>query len=147
MAGEFCKTLEQILSEAKKPSQNNGSWGITRGSLFDQSLLDNLRTFPNLPDKLNAFTDTKIQNPLSSRFGKHDSPMTGPLVGFWHCHLRDDAFLIYLLKNRCIHLVYIASHSEIKGKRAKLLKSRFKSSGELPESTPLKAITKLPSWR
>lgn len=92
-------------------------WGVSKSPIFEQSLKNNLKTFPDLKEKLAKFIDVKLPNPLSTKYGKHDRPMTGELVGFWHCHLRDDAVLIYTLKNRNINLIYIATHAELEGKR------------------------------
>jgi len=76
-------------------------------------------TFPDIREKLNKFLATKMENPLTTRYGKHDSPMRGHLAGFWHCHLRDDAVLIYDLSDRVLTLVYLTPHAEIEGKRLK----------------------------
>lgn len=108
-----------MLFEAQAP------WTVTTTPLFEASLRAHLRVFPDLREKLAKFIDTKIANPLASRYGKHDRAFTGPLVGFNHCHLRDDAILIYNLKNRSINLVCIVSHSEIEGKRMKAVISRI----------------------
>lgn len=59
-----------------------------------------------------------------NRYGKHDGPMSGPLSHFLHCHLRDDAILIYKLKNRSIYLVCVVQHADIEGKRLKLTAKR-----------------------
>jgi mRNA-degrading endonuclease YafQ of YafQ-DinJ toxin-antitoxin module len=103
-------------------------WGISQSPVFAQSLADNMRIFPDLKEKLAKFVQVKLPNPIgpNARYGKHDSPMTGPLVGFYHCHLRDDAILIYNLVNRCVNLVIIVSHAEIEGKRAKLTGKKIK---------------------
>ncbi len=98
---------------------NAQEWGVSYTPLFNDALKRHRQTFPDLPEKIQKFIDVKLQNPLSMRYGKHDRPFTGPLVGFWHCHLRDDAILIYNLKNRALNLVVIVSHNEIEGKRAK----------------------------
>ncbi len=93
--------------------------------MFQDTLSEKLRIFPDLKEKLQKFVDVKLENPISNRYGKHDSPFTGPLVGFWHAHLRDDAIIIYNLKNRSLHLVAIVSHAEIEGKRAKKMKNKL----------------------
>lgn len=102
----------KALFEAQQP------WGVSQSDMFEDSLKDNMIVFPDLREKLAKFVDVKCDNPLMARYGKHDRPFTGPLVGFWHCHLRDDAILIYNLKNRCVNLVAIVKHSDIEGKRA-----------------------------
>lgn len=108
-------------------------WSFSYSSLFDQSLKDNIRVFPDLPAKIAKFIETKKDNPLSARFGKHDSIMTGPLGRLWHCHLRDDAVLIYALRGRTIHLIVVVSHSDIEGKRLKATATRLRNAGEMPE--------------
>lgn len=127
--------MKRDAKAAAPPSaaQPSGQWGVSRSSIFDQSLADNLRVFPDLADKLAKFVAVKADNPVAAKYGKHDRPLTGGLVGLWHCHLRDDAILIYRLRNRCLHLVYIATHAEVEGKRLKMTKTRLKSVGELPE--------------
>lgn len=107
--------LVRALFEAAKVQQQ--PWGVSRTDIFDESLRDNLRTFPDLREKLAKFIEVKLADPLNAKYGKHDRPMTGPLVGFWHAHLRDDAILIYNLQNHCVNLVYIATHADIEGKR------------------------------
>lgn len=106
------RDLYRMVVEAQRP------WGISRTDLFEPSLKNRMRVFPDLPEKLAKFIEVKMQNPVMARYGKHDSPFTGPLVGFWHCHLRDDAILIYNLKNRCVNLVMIVSHADIEKKAA-----------------------------
>lgn len=93
-------------------------WGVSMTPLFQDTLKKNLAIYPDLRDKLQKFIDTKRKDPLRERYGKHDRPFTGPLVGFWHAHLRDDAIIVYNLKDRNINLVAIYSHAEIEGKRA-----------------------------
>lgn len=122
------------LNEAKKPARAPTEWGITYSPIFESSLIEQLQTFPDLADKLARFVAIKKPNPVAATCGKHDRPMTGELVGLWHCHLRDDAVLIYRLKNHCIHFVCIVTHAQIEGKRLKMTRSRIKSAGELPES-------------
>lgn len=121
MAGEALRHFIDLIEAAQAP------WGISQSPIFVASLDENLRIFPDLKEKLAKFTSVKLPNPVApqARYGKHDSPMTGPLVGFWHCHLRDDAILIYNFANRCVNLVCIVSHAEIEGKRAKLTGKRI----------------------
>ncbi len=116
MACETLRYFIDLVEGAQTP------WGISRSPVFDDSLTNHERVFPDLNEKLAKFINVKLPNPIAptARYGKHDSPMTGPLVGFFHCHLRDDAILIYRLRNRTVYLVAIVSHSEIEGKRAKL---------------------------
>jgi mRNA-degrading endonuclease YafQ of YafQ-DinJ toxin-antitoxin module len=89
--------------------------------LFQETLKRHMVIFSDLPEKLKKFTAIKKDNPLTNRYGKHDGPFAhgSPLAGFWHCHLRDDAILIYNLKNRAINLVAIVAHAEIEGNRRK----------------------------
>jgi mRNA-degrading endonuclease YafQ of YafQ-DinJ toxin-antitoxin module len=76
--------------------------------------------FHNIEDKLSRFIEVKKNNPLDrhNRYGKHDGPMSAALAGFHHCHLRDDAVLIYTMRKRNIILLEIVSHAEIAGKGA-----------------------------
>lgn len=96
--------------------------------MFAQSVLDTRKVFPDIEEKVKKFVALKTANPLdpNNRYGKHDRPFTGPLVGFWHCHLRDDAILIYKLANHAILLVAIVTHAEIEGKRAQKMAKRLK---------------------
>lgn len=100
-------------------SPTSKSWGVVASPLFDNSLIETRRVFSDIEDKLEKFIDLKAPNPLdpSNRMGKHDSIMTGALAGYWHCHLRDDAILIYKLTKRCIHLISIVAHADIEGKK------------------------------
>ena len=101
----------------KRAPRDESPWGVSVSPLFEETLKRHLRIFPDLREKLKKFTEVKLVEPLSGRYGKHDRPFTGPLVGFWHAHLRDDAIVIYNLKNRNINLIAIVSHAEIEGKR------------------------------
>lgn len=102
-------------------------WSVWRSPIFQETLKEHLRVFPDLVDKLEKFLHTKLPNPMSpdARYGKHDGPMTPPLNGFYHCHLRDDAILVYKLKGSELRLVAIVSHAEIEGKRLKKTKKRL----------------------
>lgn len=108
-----------LIEAAQRP------WNIERSPLFDESLASMRAVFPDIKDKLQKFIAVKLEDPLSTRYGKHDRPMTGILVGFWHCHLRDDAILIYNLKNRNVQLVYLCPHSEIEGKHERRTAKRL----------------------
>jgi mRNA-degrading endonuclease YafQ of YafQ-DinJ toxin-antitoxin module len=108
------------LFEAQQP------WGVLRSNILEPTLKEHLPTFPDLREKLVKFLEVKLQNPLTMRYGKHDRPFTGPLVGYSHCHLRDDAILIYTLKNHSINLICIVTHNEIEGKRVKAVVKRLK---------------------
>jgi mRNA-degrading endonuclease YafQ of YafQ-DinJ toxin-antitoxin module len=94
-------------------------WSFTHSPVFQESLERNAIVFNDLPEKLQKFKDVKGEDPLRCRYGKHDGPMTGRFKGYHHAHLRDDAILIYKLKNKAVDLVYISSHAEIEGKRCK----------------------------
>jgi len=117
--------INLIEAAGKKGGQPQKPWGIFHSSIFDSSMMEHLRVFPDLGEKLAKFIEVKLDNPLVNKYGKHDRPMTGPLVGFWHCHLRDDAILIYNFKDRDIQLVCIVSHAEIEGKRTKAVVKRI----------------------
>jgi len=106
------RSLYQLVIEAQQP------WGVSKTDIFDESLRRHMRVFRDLDVKLAKFLEVKIDNPMMNRYGKHDGPFSGPLVGFHHCHLRDDAILIYNLANRCINLVLIVSHAEIEKRAA-----------------------------
>lgn len=77
-------------------------------------------TFSDLNRKLIECIKVKMQDPLNGRYGKHDGGYKSgtPLVGFNHCHLRDDAILTYTMKDNALNLFYICPHSEIEGKAA-----------------------------
>lgn len=104
------------LIEGKSPPE---PWSVSVSPLFKDSLNKTRGIFPDIDDKLKKFIEVKSPNPLQNRYGKHDSPMTGQLKGFYHAHLRDDAIIIYTLKNRAINLICIVSHAEIEGGRLK----------------------------
>lgn len=114
------------IVEGKQP-QARQPWGVSMTNIFAPSLAEHRRVFPDLDEKLAKFIGLKTPDPITARYGKHDRPFTGPLVGFWHCHLRDDAILIYNLQNHAINLVAICSHSEIEGKRAQKMSKRLNS--------------------
>ena len=121
-----------------KPNQaQNQAWGVTKSKIFDSSCEEMAKTFSNILEKLNGFISVKLPNPPATMFGKHDRPMTGQLAGLWHCHLRDDAVLIYRLKNRCIHLICVVKHAEIEGKRLRTFATRLKNADELPENATI----------
>ena len=98
-------------------------WTVDYTDLLAPSLLEMRRTFPDIDEKLKKFIDLKLTNPLAARYGKHDGPFTGPLAGFYHAHLRDDAIIIYKLKNRAIIIVMLVRHAEIEGRRAKSIRN------------------------
>jgi mRNA-degrading endonuclease YafQ of YafQ-DinJ toxin-antitoxin module len=94
-------------------------WGITYTPLLGPSIVEQKKRFSDIQDKLAKFQEIKKQNPLVARYGKSDYPFTGPLTGFWHAHLRDDAIVIYNLKNHCVNIIVVVAHADIEGKRAK----------------------------
>lgn len=106
------------------------SWDISMSPIFEESLRRNTTVFRDLPQKLEKFVQLKVADPVRNKYGKHDRPMKGDLSGFWHAHLRDDAVVIWNLRNRCVNLVYIACHAEIEGKRLKLTERKLAPYGE-----------------
>lgn len=42
-----------------------------------------------------------------------DHPLTGNWLGFRDCHIQPDLVLIYRIKNQCLSLSRIGSHSEL----------------------------------
>lgn len=104
---------------------NAGSWRVERSELFDDSFDRAALIFTDLEDKLEKFLIAKIADPIHNKYGKHDRRMIGDLSGFHHCHLRDDAVLIYSLSQKVLTLVYVAPHAEIEGKRLKLTARRL----------------------
>ena len=125
--------LNGLIEAASKPAAA-AEWKISRGPLFNDSVQSLIRTYPDLAEKLSKFWTVKKDNPLSSPYGKHDRPMTGPLTGLWHCHLHANAVLIYCLRNHCVHLVAVLPHSDLEGKRLKNTAMRLKSAGEMAEA-------------
>lgn len=115
------------LIEGKKHGAENASepWKIVYAPIFQESLVERMRVFPDIREKLAKFIEVKLADPLSARYGKHDGPMTAMLTGFMHCHLRDDAILIYNRKNRVFELVAIVPHADIEGKRLKQTAKRL----------------------
>lgn len=104
---------------------SKSAWAVERSELFDDSFGRAAVVFTDLNDKLEKFLKIKSDDPIQNRYGKHDRRMTGDLAGFWHCHLRDDAVLIYQLSGKTMTLVYIAPHAEIEGKRLKQTAKRL----------------------
>jgi mRNA-degrading endonuclease YafQ of YafQ-DinJ toxin-antitoxin module len=100
-------------------------WAIVKSAIFDESLARMKITFHDLSEKLDKFTQTKISDPIWRKYGKHDRRLTGKLTGLHHCHLRDDAVLIYRLGQKCIMLICILPHSEIEGRRLALTADRL----------------------
>lgn len=119
--------VESFLFE--KPKQPSAAFGLSKSSEFDESLKRNMRIFPDLREKLEKFIELKLADPLNSKYGKHDGPFKAgtPLAGFNHCHLRDDAVLIYTMRNRTLNLVLICTHAEMEGKNTMKLSKKLNS--------------------
>jgi mRNA-degrading endonuclease YafQ of YafQ-DinJ toxin-antitoxin module len=135
MAGSITEIIRQYINlvtesldegklKQRQPQQPvtappSNEFGVVQGKHFEDSLKRCEKVFPDLREKLKKFLTVKRDDPLRSRYGKHDGPFaTGtPLAGYMHCHLRDDAILIYTLKNRNINLLLICNHADIEGKR------------------------------
>jgi mRNA-degrading endonuclease YafQ of YafQ-DinJ toxin-antitoxin module len=101
------------------------SWSVEKSIDFERTLARMRVTFPDLPEKLEKFLATKIDDPVFSKYGKHDRRMVGHLHGLYHCHLRDDAVLIYALSQKVIRLICVTPHAEIEGRRLKLTAQRI----------------------
>lgn len=107
------------LIEGKNRERDLSPWEISVTPLFAPSLMLQIKRYSDLKEKLDKFVEVKKENPLIAKFGRNDYPFTGALVGFWHAHLKEDAIIIYNLKNRCINLICVVSHTEIEGRREK----------------------------
>jgi mRNA-degrading endonuclease YafQ of YafQ-DinJ toxin-antitoxin module len=101
------------------------AWSVEKSELFDDSFRRMQVIFTDLEEKLEKFIKAKVADPIYSKYGKHDRRMVGHLAGFHHCHLRDDAVLIYSLNQRTITLVCVTPHAEIEGKRLKMMARRL----------------------
>lgn len=121
----MAETVQGLIRHYLTLLEDKGAWGVSYSDIFADSLRENTVIFADLPDRVEKFIEAKSADPLSVRYGKHDRPMTGALVGFWHTHLKDDAVLVYNLVNRCVNLVYIAKHSEIEGNRLRKTAERL----------------------
>ncbi len=122
--------LRAFLKRGFKPLEvwadwENRSWGVVQSDEFASSMAKMLITFPDLKRKLKKFLDAKIDDPVNNKYGKHDRRMVGDLAGFYHCHLRDDAVLIYGLSKRVITLICVTPHAEIEGRRLRLTARRL----------------------
>ena len=115
--------------------RSTGAWGVSFSDLFKPSLESTQRIFRDIQNKVDRFVEIKTPNPLSNLAGKHDRPCTGALTGLWHTHLRDDAVLLYKLKNRCVHMICVVPHADIEGKRLKQTRQNLIRAGELEEAT------------
>jgi mRNA-degrading endonuclease YafQ of YafQ-DinJ toxin-antitoxin module len=107
---------------------NSQDWVAQPSDIFVDSLKATRRIFSDIDEKVARFVDVKLPNPISrdAKYGKHDGPMTGPLAGFYHCHLRDDAILIYRLTGKTVLMICIVSHAETEGKRGKKLRKQLR---------------------
>lgn len=123
---KYLDIVAESITEAKP--QPAPQFGVVVGSLFEESMKRNEVIFPDLREKLQKFIAVKKGDPLNGKYGKHDSPFARgtPLAGFSHCHLRDDAILIYTMKNRNINLLYVCAHAELdSAKKAQKLANKL----------------------
>lgn len=141
MAGQHSlRDLIDLIEGKNRAPQQQEPWKIVASDIFAESVAKTRRIFRDIDEKIVKFSEVKLANPIANKYGKHDGPMTPgtPLAGFLHCHLRDDAILIYRLGNRQIFLVCIVSHADIEGKRGnklgKSLRQYLKDDAE-PAST------------
>lgn len=121
--------IDLIEGKKNKAPAAKQEWKVVMSNIFDETLRHTRRIFPDIDEKLGKFVQTKLPNPLdpNNRYGKHDRPCTHELSGFMHCHLRDDAILIYSLANHALNLIAVVSHADIEGKRLKQTAKRMKS--------------------
>lgn len=111
------------IIEGKKPPRDTSPWGVEMSEIFQSSMDKAKLRYSDIYDHLDRFLILKTPDPVSGpRFGNNDGPFTGPLLsGFLHCHLREDAVLIYRLRDRKIFLIKVVSHSETEGRKQKIL--------------------------
>lgn len=122
MAGETLRGFIDICE-----GKTSAPWGVSVSPMFAETVLQTRKIFPDIEERIKKFVAVKTPNPIdpNNRYGKHDRQFTGPLVGFWHCHLRDDAILIYKLANHAIFLIAVVSHADIEGKRAQKMAKKL----------------------
>lgn len=115
------------LIEGKKQAVPQQPWTVAPSDLFADSVAAIQKTFPDIKEKIEKFIQVKLPNPLdpSARYGKHDRPMVHALAGLLHCHLRDDAILIYDLRGRTLVMVAVVTHADIEGKRLRSTANRM----------------------
>jgi len=111
------KKAPQVKQQPQEP-EGKKPFGIMISNMFAASLTKTERTFPQIKDQLRKFAAVKRDDPINGKYSKQDYPYSGagPLAGYHHCHLRDDAILIYTIKNNCLNLLFMCSHAEVEGK-------------------------------
>lgn len=126
---DLCESLSEAKSKPLPPhlqrqaekeaptDTGNAGLAIKVSNQFMPSLKEMMRTFGDLELKLIDFIKVKMQDPINGRYGKHDKSFTAPpLNGLNHCHLRDDAILIYTMKGGSLNLMYVCPHKDIEGR-------------------------------
>lgn len=58
-------------------------------------------------------TIDKLQNGIKLDERQHEHPLIGDYAGYMECKILPDLLLIYKIKDGCLHLVRIGSHSEL----------------------------------
>jgi addiction module RelE/StbE family toxin len=83
---------------------------------------------PQISDAMTTFDRCKRAVPPEQLPGKMaDHKLDGHLNGYMDCHLDDDVVLIYKpLPNGVIKLLRVCDHSDLKGKKAKVLAKLIK---------------------
>lgn len=137
MVESAANTIRRFINllEGKKPAPR-AELGVKISSQFMESLKRNSVIFPDLKEKLTKFIQVKKDDPLNGRYGKHDGPFSPgtPLSGYRHCHLRDDAILIYTMSGGSLNLYYICSHKEIEGKNTNKMSKALQGMTPQPAS-------------
>jgi mRNA-degrading endonuclease YafQ of YafQ-DinJ toxin-antitoxin module len=111
------KKAPQVKKQATEP-EGKKPFGIMLSNSFVESLAKTERTFPKIREQLLKFARVKRDDPINGKYSSQDYPYSGggPLAGYHHCHLRDDAILIYTIKNNCLNLLFLCAHADVEGK-------------------------------
>lgn len=105
-----------------------GPWAVdVTSAIFRQSVRDFKAIYPDVEERVFRFIKVKSDDPLNTRYGNNDAPMSshGPFAGYMHAHLAPDLLILYTLKNRTLNLVALCQHADTEGKRAKNAARRF----------------------
>ena len=112
--------LSHFDDQWQQINEDNNSIVVQLAPLFNETLADKTKTYPDLKSVVDAFVKSKTENPLAA-FGKSDKRFSGNgnLIGYVpklaHAHLYHDLSIFYTLDGmnpRVLRLYGLFSHDD-----------------------------------
>jgi addiction module RelE/StbE family toxin len=93
---------------------------------FDKILTKFCKKHPGVAAAYGQFLMAKLKRPPEPlKRSMRDHKLSGPLNGFWECHLAGDACLLYTDRGDVVTVIAIVDHDDMEGPKGRSIAAKF----------------------